>query len=154
MISLRGLASGVRLMALAAFVLIILAGGLALWTRAVAQQPTPDPQALSVFFATGNCTVTEGDSVTLTICLSQPPTQVVTVQFTAAISIDGIEEQYTDLVQFNPGETTKTATYSTMDDTCCQGPATIVISLCNPQGAQLGSPATISVTVMDNDICP
>jgi len=55
-------------------------------------------------------------------------------------------------VQFAAGETTKTVPVLIIDDAYLEGPETFSVNLSNPIGAILGSPATATVTITDNEI--
>src|SRR5262249_12866606 len=54
-------------------------------------------------------------------------------------------------VQFAPGETTKTVSVFIIDDSYAEGAETFNVNLSSPVGATLGSPATATVTITDND---
>ncbi len=108
----------------------------------------------TVQFTASSYTVTEGDSVTITVTLSSPSTQMVTVGYTVQVNDNGILGAETGTIEFHPGETTKSATFIIQDDTCCQGNGTALVVLDNPMGATLGSPSSMTITVLDNDICP
>ena len=52
---------------------------------------------------------------------------------------------------FAIGETSKTISIPITDDVYSEGPETFTITLSNPTGATLGSPATATITINDND---
>lgn len=134
---------------------ILALGSLALtvWPFTLAQEE--QPQFLpTVQFTSSSLTISEGDSVTITVTLSSPSTQPVTVGYTVEYNDNGILGEDTGSIVFNPGETTKSATFIILDDACCQGTGTASVVLANPMGATLGSPASMTITVLDNDICP
>ncbi|PYS36518.1 MAG: hypothetical protein DMF75_00790 [Acidobacteria bacterium] len=54
-------------------------------------------------------------------------------------------------LKFAAGETSKTISVLIINDSYLEGPETFNISLTNPSGASLGSPATAAVTIIDND---
>src|SRR5258708_3675497 len=54
-------------------------------------------------------------------------------------------------LQFAAGETTKTISIPIIDDVYAEGSETFTISLSNPTGATLGTPATATLTINDND---
>ncbi len=54
-------------------------------------------------------------------------------------------------VQFAPGETAKNISFFIIDDSYLEGQETFTISLSNPSGAVLGSPASVPVTIVDNE---
>jgi cytoskeletal protein RodZ len=123
------------------------------WRFAQAQEPVPVILP-TVQFTASSYTVTEGDSVTITVTLSDPSSQTVTVAYRVQVNDNGIVGEETGTIVFNPGETTKSAMFTILDDTCCQGNGTALVVLENPLGATLGSPSSMTVTVLDNDICP
>lgn len=57
----------------------------------------------------------------------------------------------TGTLQFAAGETSKTITIPIVDDAIVEGNETFSITLNNPQGATLGTPATATITIIDND---
>ncbi|MCA1815021.1 MAG: pre-peptidase C-terminal domain-containing protein, partial [Acidobacteria bacterium] len=56
-----------------------------------------------------------------------------------------------DTLTFNPGETTKTFVVPLINDTHFEGAETFQVALSNPQGALLGTPATATVTIGDDE---
>jgi Calx-beta domain len=54
-------------------------------------------------------------------------------------------------LRFAAGETSKTITLSIVNDGYVEGNETFVLTLSSPTGAILGSPATTTITVLDND---
>lgn len=126
-----------------------------LWPLAFAQDPEPDPQPITVQFQNANYTLTEGESVTITVTLSQASNNTVTVDYTATANESGSQYQWSDTITFDPGETSKSSTFTVQDDTCCQGTGTVDVVLSNPTGgASLGNPSSMTVTVLDDDVCP
>ena len=57
-------------------------------------------------------------------------------------------------LKFAAGETSKTISILVVNDAYVEGPETFNISLTNPTGASLGSQATATVTINDNDTSP
>src|SRR5205823_226096 len=55
-------------------------------------------------------------------------------------------------VKFAPGETSKTVSVFIIDDSYLEGLETFNVNLSNPVGASLGTPATATVTIVDNDL--
>jgi uncharacterized repeat protein (TIGR01451 family) len=56
-----------------------------------------------------------------------------------------------DTLTFAPGETSKTFAIPIIDDSYAEGNETFQVALSNASGASLGSPATATVTIIDND---
>lgn len=57
-------------------------------------------------------------------------------------------------LRFGPGEASKTFVIPIINDVHVEGNETFTISLSEPRGAQLGSAATVTVTITDNDTTP
>src|SRR5437773_12571885 len=53
---------------------------------------------------------------------------------------------------FAAGETSKTFSIAIIDDSYAEGPETFTIGLNSPSGATLGTQATATVTIIDNDV--
>jgi hypothetical protein len=129
--------------------------GIVVWAGAKAQDPMPGPELPTVQFSSGSYTITEGDSVTPTVTLSSASTQTVTVDYTVTVNYGGERCQLlTGTIVFSPGETSKSETVEIPDNGCCHGTVTAEVVLSNPSGAALGSPSTMTITVLDDDICP
>ena len=54
-------------------------------------------------------------------------------------------------LQFAAGETNKTVTLSIVNDGFVEGNETLTLTLSNPTGVTLGTPATTTITIQDND---
>ena len=57
-------------------------------------------------------------------------------------------------LRFAAGETTKSFSIPIINDTLVEGNETFTVNLTSPSGAMLGSPATATVTIVDNDSNP
>src|SRR6185369_12256166 len=55
-------------------------------------------------------------------------------------------------LQFAAGESSKTVTIPLVDDAYAEGPENFTITLGNPTGATLGTPAAATLTITDNDV--
>src|SRR6266446_2411551 len=55
-------------------------------------------------------------------------------------------------VRFAPGETSKTVSIFIIDDSYLEGPETFTVNLSNPLGGTLGTQATATITIIDNDL--
>src|SRR5205814_851779 len=82
----------------------------------------------------------------------------VTVQFSTADGTAQAGSDYTAVSQtlsFAAGQTSQTVTIPILDDAVFEGDETLHVTLGNPgAGAVLGSPATVLVTIQDNDPAP
>jgi hypothetical protein len=120
----------------------------------------------TVQFSAANYSAGEGDQrVTLSITrsgdTSSPATVVLATSDLAGAqncnAITGIASSRCDYetrigaVKFAAGETSKSASVAIIDDAYLEGPETFTVSLTNPTGATLGSPANATVTIADND---
>ena len=107
-----------------------------------------------------------GQSVDINITRSGNTTGAASVNFTTSDLagaqncnvVTGIASSRCDYetsigtIQFAAGETSRTVSVFIIDDSYLEGPETFNLSLSNPSGAALGSPATATVTITDNDI--
>ena len=78
------------------------------------------PTSLTVNFERGSYTVTEGNSVTVTVTLSDDPERTVTIPITRMDQDGASSDDYSgvpDDVVFNSGDTEKTFTFTATDDT-------------------------------------
>src|SRR5207253_2067708 len=102
----------------------------------------------------GGGAVTEGSQVTMTLMLSQPLDHEVSVHYQtrdgSATSPDDYSAAGADAV-FGAWQTSVTVPIDTNDDSDVEGPEDFSFSLSNPDGADLGSPSSISITILDND---
>ena len=121
----------------------------------------------TVQFSATNYSVGEGDQrVTLSVTRSGDTSGPATVALATSDlagpqncnAITGMASSRCDYetsigaVKFAAGETSKSVSVPIIDDAYLEGPETFTVSLTNPSGATLGSPATATVTIADNDI--
>ena len=94
---------------------------------------------------------------TITVTLSAPAGQTVTVDYTtgdgSAVEGDDYTQQNGTLT-FLPGQTTQTFTVGILDDTLDEPDETVTLSLTAPQNAELGSTDTAVLTIDDDDPPP
>jgi hypothetical protein len=92
---------------------------------------------------------------TLTVTRTGSTSGVATVEFSTA---DGSAQQRSDYttaagtLSFGSGETSKTIDVLISDDFYVEASETISVTLSNVSGATLGSPATATVTIVNNDV--
>ncbi len=118
--------------------------------------------ASSFQFSTGSYTVSESaGGATITVTRLGDTSQAATVDF----SISGgnanpasASTDYTPVsgtLHFAPGDTLKTFNVPIIDNAYVQGNRSIPLVLSNPAGGVfLGSPATATITIVDNDVAP
>ncbi len=101
-------------------------------------------------------TVTEGNAANLTVSLSAPSGQTVTVQYATSDGGATAGADYTaasNTITFAPGVTTQTIAIATLDDTLDELAETFSVTLSAPGGATIGD-GTAVVTIADNDPAP
>jgi hypothetical protein len=77
------------------------------------------------------------------------PAQCNTVSTIASAKCDYVTNGGT--LRFETGQATKTIQLSIIDDAFVEGNETLTIALSNPTGTTLGSPASTTITIVDND---
>lgn len=112
----------------------------------------------SVAFTSGNVTVTERDTGTstasVTVSLSTATSSLVSVAYS---TIAGTALPNTDFIAasgtlvFNAGETSKTINVGVVGDLVAEQTESFSIQLTGPVGATIGSTATTTISVLDND---
>jgi hypothetical protein len=122
--------------------------------RVRADSPEPPPPERVVYFEQSNYTITEGGTITITLLLSSPADEPVSVDY-EVVSDTGSVIQSGTLV-FAPGTTSVSFDVTAPDDPCPNGDSQLTVSLLNVQGgnAGLGDPSIATITVLDNDVEP
>ena len=102
--------------------------------------------------------ITEGDtgsqSLNFTVTLSVASTSTVTVNYATANGTATAGSDYTatsGTLSFAAGETSKTITVSVLGDKTVESNENFTLVLSSPSGATLGSTASATVTIIDND---
>lgn len=103
--------------------------------------------------------LTEGTSGTLTVSLSNPSTQTVTVKYDSADGkatiVDNDYTQVSGTLTFNPGELNKTLTVSTIADTKFEGDEDFTVTLSQAGNADVSAVSGQgTVTIVDDDSRP
>jgi hypothetical protein len=116
-----------------------------------------DDEAPTVRFATTSSSGTEAFSpVDLGVTLSAASTQTITVNYAVTGgTATGGGVDYTlasGTLTFTPGQTSRNITFSVNNDLFVENNETILVTLSSPTNATLGSPATHTYTILDNDI--
>jgi hypothetical protein len=111
-----------------------------------------------VAFATAASSVGEGArSTTLTVDLTAPSAQAVTVQYALTGGTATLNKDFKftgGTLVFAPGQTSKTVVLTVLNDTLYEGPETVQVTLSNPTNALLGFIPTQTVTIVDNEPAP
>ena len=127
----------------------------ALGSPAAALLTILDNDGPQVFFHPSSYSVPESaGSASLTVQLSYPSVQIVTVDYsssngTALAGSDFAASSGT--LTFSPGETAKTFSVSIIDDSADELDESLSLTLSGPTRADPGSPPTASLTILDND---
>ncbi len=90
----------------------------------------------------------------ITVRLNSPASQVVTVNYATGGGTATAGSDYTaasGTLTFNPGETSKTFSIAITNDTLDEPNETVTLTLINQTNAELGAPATATLTIVDND---
>ena len=125
---------------------------------AVAQVQVTPREGVAVSFGAGSASVNEGGSVTVTVMLGEAPAAgaSVTVPITATPGAGFGASEYSGVpasVVFNAGDTSKTFTVSTVNDTDDEPDRLLTLGLGTlPEGYVPGTHATLEVTVLDDDV--
>jgi hypothetical protein len=109
-------------------------------------------------FTSTAITRTEAQAATLHVVLTPASSTAVSVPFTllgtARVGSDYSFKPTTSLLKFPPGVTQQDIIISGIDDTLDEATETVVVRLGTPAGADLGSAATATVMLTDNDPSP
>jgi hypothetical protein len=119
-----------------------------------------DDDASNIFqFSAGTASVSEAAGVaTLTVTRTGGTTAAASVGFETSDISATQKGDYTfgsGVVQFAPGEASKTLTVLIVNDALIEGADTFAVTLSNPSGnSAVGSPGQIVVTITDDDAAP
>jgi hypothetical protein len=115
-----------------------------------------DDDQPNVQFKTANYELLEnGGPAVVTVLLSNPASQQVTVGYTTSDDTASAGADYTTAsgtLTFNPGQTSQSFTISIADDSLAEQDETLNIALSNPTNAALGATAKATLTISDNDV--
>lgn len=110
---------------------------------------------LTVSFTTIDYKITEGLPATITVKLSKPSSDPVTVEYTTAIGPAIADRDFAPVngtLTFPPNITLQSFTVQTIDDHKVQGERGVLVELSNPTGgAALGLPAIARLDILDNE---
>jgi hypothetical protein len=110
-------------------------------------------------FSSATYSVTEGQGfATITVTRIGGGDQLVTVRYTTANGTASAGADYratASRFKFAAGETSKSFTVPILNDSAVESPETVTITLSDASsGATLGSPATATLTIQDDDTAP
>jgi hypothetical protein len=112
----------------------------------------------TVQFSAAAYSVGESDgSATVTVSLSGPSEQTVTVNYATSNGTATAGADYTaanGTLTFNPGQTSQTFSVSILPDSDDEVDETVNLSLSGPSNATLGTPASATLTIGDDDVAP
>jgi glucose/arabinose dehydrogenase len=135
-------------------------GGATLGGQATAvltiQDDDAAPQPGTLQFNAGSYSLAEnGGSLTVTVTRTGGTAGAVSVHYATSDGTATAGSDYTaasGTLTFAAGEASKTFTVPVLDDTAAEGSETVTLTLSSPTGgATLGSPATATFTIVDND---
>jgi VCBS repeat-containing protein len=117
--------------------------------------PPPQNPAGSLQFSTTSYSTNEGAAATITVSRVGGSLGAVSVNYATSNGTATAGADYSaasGTVAWADGDTApKTFTVSTTDDAIVEGSETVNLTLTNPVGASLGSPANAVLTIIDND---
>ncbi|MFN2533378.1 MAG: Calx-beta domain-containing protein [Pyrinomonadaceae bacterium] len=120
--------------------------------------PTPAPPGDTVQFSAATYTVSEGaGSITINVTRSGNTSNAASVEYGTFDSSASERNDYTTslgTLHFAPGETSNSFIVFITDDAYVESNEAFTLMLGNPQGVNLGSQASASVTITDNDLAP
>jgi len=112
----------------------------------------------TVQFESASTSVSEGaGSTTLTVTLSNPSADTITVNYASANGAAVAGNDYTTAtgtLTFTPGITVMTVNVAISEDGFAEGSETFDVALSNPGNATLGTPDTALIIILDNDGLP
>jgi hypothetical protein len=124
-------------------------------TPSASPTPTPAPGD-TVQFSTANATVNESaGSITINVNRSGNTANPASVEYGTINATASERTDYTTSVgtlRFASGETSKSFIIFITDDAYVEGDEVFNVALSNPQGINLGTPATVNLTISDNDL--
>ena len=114
-----------------------------------------DDEAPTVQFASSVYSVDESaGTATITVTLSVPSVFTATVDYATSNGTALAGSDYTpvsDTLTFAPGQTSRTFSVPILSDILFEPGETINLTLSGPNGAALGSPASATLTILDDD---
>ncbi len=122
-------------------------------TVTIPEPPPPPPPPPVLTLSIDDVTVVEGNIGELTVTLSGPSDQPVTVAFASqddtATVIGGDYNPDTGEITFAPGQTSATIQFQTNEDNLQEGTEQFLVNLSNPNGAEIADGQGV-VTIVDD----
>jgi hypothetical protein len=116
------------------------------------------PPCAGVSFAVANTSTTEGGNAGFTVTKTGSTASSCSVSYATANGTAAAGSDYTaasGTLTFSSTQTSQTVAVATIDDTTVESAETFTLSLSSPTGgATLGTPATATATINDNDTLP
>ncbi len=109
------------------------------------------------FGQAGYTAVEAAGQLVLSVTLSKPSSSPVSAQYATSDGTAAAGEDYTTTggtLTFAPGETTKSIAVPILNSGVYEADETFAVTLSNPSGATLGTPASATVTIVDDDPAP
>jgi hypothetical protein len=121
------------------------------------REATPPPSPGSIAWTAATASISEdGGTLTLTAARTGGSAGAASVQYATANGTATAGSDYTaasGALNWADGESgNKTVTISITNDTAVEPAETLAVTLSNPAGATLGTPATVTVTINDDDV--
>ncbi|MFN8495673.1 MAG: Calx-beta domain-containing protein [Caldilineaceae bacterium] len=113
-----------------------------------------DDPAPSLQFSSATYATIEGSVVNVVVRLSQVSGSPVTVNYATSDGTAKAPADYTassGTLTFAPGDTSKTLSVATVNDTLSEPNETFTLALSNLVNATMGTPSVATVTIIDND---
>ena len=113
------------------------------------------PQTPGVSFSSGTYSESEVNAdASITVNLTAVSTETVTVNYATSDGTATAGSDYTassGMLTFIPGDTSETFNVPVMDDAEVEGNETVQLILSGPVNADMGSPVTATLTIIDDD---
>ena len=115
-----------------------------------------DELGLSAGFSSATYSAAEGSTASVTVNLSADPERTVVIPITATGQGGATSDDYSGVpasVTFNSGQTTKSFTFTAVDDTDDDDGESVQLGIGSPlpEGVSAGTPATAVVSINDTD---
>jgi hypothetical protein len=132
---------------------------LAFGTKGTGTITNDDTQPTVQFASMSSAGAESASPVDLEVTLSNSTYQTVTVNYAVnvASTATGGGTDYTlasGMLTFNPGDTSENISLTVNDDSLDENDETVIVDLSSPVNASLGSPASHTYTIQDNDAPP